>query len=94
MAPQTADAGSGPNRSTGHEQQTGRTDAQRDTGRERAMHVTPAQCPCPAHHTTGITRQEAGSFGVGSMDRSSVSYSRDNASAFTFWEPGVVSLLL
>ena len=40
-------------------------------------------------HTTGATRHEAGIMGVGSVDRSSVSYSRDSASALTFWEPGL-----
>ena len=40
-------------------------------------------------HTTGATRQEAGSMGMGSVDRSSVSYIRNSASALAFWEPGL-----
>ncbi|XP_071196192.1 piggyBac transposable element-derived protein 4-like [Salvelinus alpinus] len=42
-------------------------------------------------HTTGATKQEPGSMGVGFMDRSSVSYSWGSASALTFWEPGLGS---
>ena len=60
-----------------------------DNGGVQVTTVTPAS----TSHTTGATRHEAGSMGVGSMDRSSVSYRRDSVSALAFWEPGLYDIV-